>query len=188
MTLKSCYKLHMYQQVYHRGTRQPIHFASTDGRGPTCLEEKLKWVRYWQTPHKVIHYQVEGCIACNIRFRCDSMLTVVKRSDCTNTFIKITVVSTTAYQVTVQKSIDTVSCKMKNFRDLSQIHAQCWSASKMAFRWFWKVLLMKTIGVMFKACRKHCVLSLLRHLKFSLVLVQPGKTTIHDWKFVGLDV
>ena len=46
---------------------------------------------------------------------------ILYTSDCTKQFLKITVDYTTAYQVTVQKSIYTVSCKMKNFHDLSPI-------------------------------------------------------------------
>ena len=39
--------------------------------------------------------------------------------DRTKKFLKITVVCTTAYQVTIQKLFYTVSCKMKNAHDLS---------------------------------------------------------------------
>ena len=111
------------------------------GGGPTCLEEKLEWARCWQTPQRVIHYQVGSCIGGNICFRSDSRLTgavvyrkvmvkqILYTSDCTKKFFKITVVFMTAYQVTVHKSIYTVSCKMKNFHDF----LQCRSAWKMTF-------------------------------------------------------
>ena len=44
---------------------------------------------------------------------------ILYTSDCTKKFLKITFDYTTAYQVTVQKSIYTVPCKTKIFNDLS---------------------------------------------------------------------
>ena len=90
-----------------------MHFVSPNGWCPACLEEKLEWARCRQTPQRVVHYQVGGCIGGNICFRYDLRLSgaVAYRKDkqilCdfTKKFLKITVVCIHSHRT---KSIYTV--------------------------------------------------------------------------------